>query len=286
MSREITVAAAQMGPVSVDKGATVERMLVLLSEAAKVGVEVLCYPELSLSPYFPSQLYDSIDQFCEEEFPPRVGEPLYGLAKEHGIGLILPYAEKYGDRYYNSAVVLARDGKVLGRYRKMHIPGWIEPKHGFNCLERRYFTPGDTGFPVFDTPPAAIATRICYDKRFPEMARGLALNGADVIFTASCSPVQEGDNADLNPGELCLRASAHTNNCYVVGAGRAGVEEDGMRWFGNSMIIEPQKGSVVARAATEGDELVWARIDLDRRIDTDRLDYLGDRRTECYGLLL
>ncbi|MEE9285718.1 MAG: nitrilase-related carbon-nitrogen hydrolase [Dehalococcoidia bacterium] len=283
MSDTVRIAAAQMGPADQDKGVMVERMLALLSRAGEAGVHVLCFPELALTPYFPAQLYEDIRPFFEDEFPPAVAEPLLRLARELAVAIILPYAERDEDRYYNSAAILGPQGEVLGKYRKMHLPGWVEPKpEGFNCLEKRYFTPGDLGFPVFDTPRARIGVQICYDRRFPESARGLALNGAQIIFTPYVTPVPVKRPSEINPSELCLRASAHSNNCFVVGAGKAGVE-NGTRMIGNSIVVEPRTGNVVARASTDGDELVWAEVDLAQLKDIEKLDLMGDRRPEWYG---
>ena len=285
VSDTVTIAAAQMGPADDDKGVMVERMLTLLSQAGDAGVHVLCFPELALTPYFPAKLYDDIRPFFEEDFPPAVAEPLYRLAGELGISIILPYAERDGDGYYNTAAIFGAQGEVLGKYRKMHLPGWVEPKpEGFNCLEKRYFTPGDLGFPVFETPRATIGVQICYDRRFPEAARGLALNGAQVVFTPYVTPVPTQRPAEINPSELCLRASAHSNNCFVVGAAKAGVE-NGTRMIGNSIVVEPRTGNVVARAATDGDELVWAEVDLAQLKDIEKLDLLGDRRPEWYSAI-
>ena len=223
MKDTLHVGAAQMGPADAEKGLMVERMLALLRQAGAAGVEVLCFPELALTPYFPALLCHDVSEFCETDFPPSVAEPLYRVARALPLGVILPYAEKTGDRVFNSAAIIGPEGEALGKYRKMHIPGWVEPKpDGWNCLEKRYFTPGDLGFPVYRMAGATVGLQICHDRRFPEAARSIALGGAQVIFTTYVTPISIQRTSDINPSELCLRASAHSNNGYVVCVGKAG----------------------------------------------------------------
>ena len=166
MGRPLTIAAAQLGPSSPSKEQTVLRMVRLLEDAGQQGVELLVFPELSLTPYFATKVHASVDPFFEKSLPSPVTQPLFAAACRTRLFLVLPYAELDNGKYYNSAVVIAPDGTILGKYRKMHIPGSIEPRwEGVNILEKRYFSNGDLGFPVVALPTTRIGTCICYDRR-------------------------------------------------------------------------------------------------------------------------
>src|SRR5215510_7393285 len=179
MTRPLIVAAAQLGPSSPSKAQTVERMVALIEEAGKHEVELLSFPELSLTPYFATKVHASYDEFFEEALPSPTTLPLFQAARRTQLHLVLPYAERENGSYYNSAVFVAPDGMILGKYRKTHIPGWIEPRwEGLNILEKRYFSFGNLGFPVVSLPQAQMGTLICYDRRFSEGYRALALGGA------------------------------------------------------------------------------------------------------------
>src|SRR5215470_1077852 len=182
LTRPLTVAAAQLGPSSATKADTVERMAALMEDAGRRGVELLSFPELSLTPYFATKVHASYDHFFEEQFPSLDTLPLFRAARRTGIHFVLPYAERENSNYYNSAVFVAPDGVILGKYRKTHIPGWVEPRwEGLNILEKRYFTPGDLGFSVISHPKAKLGALICYDRRFSESYRALTLSGAELL---------------------------------------------------------------------------------------------------------
>lgn len=287
MSRFLTVAAAQLGPASANKAQTVERMVALIEEAGTCGVELLSFPELSLTPYFAAKVHAAYDEFFEEELPSPVTLPLFHAARRTGIHFVLPYAERENSGYYNSAVFVAPAGTILGKYRKMHIPGWVEPRwEGLNILEKRYFSPGDLGFSVVSHPKAQLGALICYDRRFSEGYRALTLKGAELLCVPYNTPsFGQPKEAGQETSEIMLRAGAMENQIFILAVGKAGVE-DGAEYIGGSEIIAPS-GKVLAKAQTESDELVTATIDLDEiTASRKKWDFLADRRPDQYQQLV
>lgn len=287
MSRTLTVAAAQLGPSSATKPETVERMVALMEEAGKQNVELLSFPELSLTPYFAAKVHESYENFFEEQLPSPDTLPLFRAARRTGVHFILPYAEREGGAYYNSAAFIAPDGEIVGKYRKTHIPGWVEPRwEGLNILEKRYFTPGNLGFPVVSHPKVRLGALICYDRRFSEGYRALTLNGAELLCVPYNTPTfgQPKENGQ-ETSEIMLRAGAMENQIFIVAVGKAGIE-DGAEYIGGSAIISPA-GKILAKAQTEGDELIVATIDLDEiTASRKKWDFLADRRPEQYQQLV
>jgi hypothetical protein len=287
MTRPLTVAAAQLGPASPTKAQTVERMVALMEDAGKREVEVLSFPELSLTPYFAAKVHERYEDFFEQQLPSSDTLPLFRAARRTGIHFILPYAEREEGHYYNSAVFIAPDGAILGKYRKTHIPGWVEPRwEGLNILEKRYFTPGNLGFPVISHPKARLGTLICYDRRFSEGYRALALNGAELLCVPYNTPsFGQPKESGQETSEIMLRAGAMENQIFIVAVGKAGIE-DGAEYIGGSVIISPT-GKVLAKARTDGDELVTATIDMDEIVASrKKWDFLADRRPDQYQQLV
>lgn len=261
------VAAAQLGPASPTRAETVARIVRLIGDAGRAGAQFVVFPELALSPYFAAAVHADVLPFCEPDLPAPDTAPIAAAAAAHGVALVLGFAERRDGALYNSAALLDAAGREVGRYRKVHIPGQVEPaaETPFTILEKRYFTPGDLGFPVYDAPAGRTGMLICYDRRFPEAYRCLGLAGAEVIAIGYNTPVfpGSGPGSTLAGGqalsELCMRAGAYANGVYVIAAGKAGVE-GGVQYIGGSVVIGPT-GEVLARAATGGDELVLAEID-------------------------
>ena len=283
MTRELTIGAAQLGPASESKGETVERMLGLMSEARDANVGFLCFPELALTEYFCTIVRDSVDEFFETDLPSPLTRPLFETAREAGMGFVLPYAERAGDQHFNSSAIVDETGCIAGTYRKVHIPGTVEPKEeGNNILEKRYFTPGDLGFPVVDSAGARVGVQICYDRRFPESFRALGINGAEIICTPYNTPAFDGDvKKGVDASDMCIRSAAYYNGCFAIGVGKAGVEND-VRFIGGSLLVAPD-GSILARAESGGDELITATIDLDEVITPLKT---ADRRPSEYEVLV
>ena len=266
MGREITVAAGQLGPNSENQEENIERMITLLEEAKDKGVNIICYPECSISPFFFAK--EIIPAGQREHFftqlPNDLSKPLFEKAKEYGIALIVPYAEQDGVYFYNSAIVVNEDGEVLGKYRKNHIPLAIFSTLGEANYEKLYYTPGNLGFPIFNlkTANAKIGVQICYERRFPEGYRILALKGAEIIFNpTNMATYGERDRVDI--WGRCLQSRAIENMLFVVGSSKAG-KEKGRINVGRSMIISAVGGEIIVEGKNEGDELIYSNVDLDK----------------------
>lgn len=284
MARHLKIAAAQMGPNNegTSREEIVDRMQVLLDGAITEHADLIVYPEMALTTYFPKKIRNDFEQFFEHEVPPKAVEPLLRRAAEARVAVHVGFCEKAGDQYFNTALLTDRDGRLCGTFRKIHLPG-TKAADGFaQVFEPYYFAHGDTGYRVFDAAGARIGIAICQDRRYPESYRALALQGAEVILIGYNTPVS-ALALDLN--ELCLRAGAYQNLCFVVGVAKAGVE-DGVELIGGSAIVNPL-GQVVAKAATTGDELVVSRVDLDQANPVrKRWNFLGRRQPQHYGQLL
>ncbi len=284
MPRTIKLAAAQMGPNNEGspREAIVERMIALLDRAISDGVELIVYPEMALTTYFPKKVRPDFDQFFETEVPPKALEPLLRRAADARVAVHVGFCEKADGKYFNTALLTDRDGRLCGTFRKIHLPGTKAPDGFAQVFEPYYFAHGDTGYRVFDCAGARMGVAICQDRRYPESYRCLALQGAEIIligYNTPASPLA----LDLN--ELCMRSGAYANLCFVVGVAKAGVE-DGVELIGGSCIINPL-GQVLAKAATSGDELVVARIDLDQTGPVrKRWNFLGRRQPQHYGPVL
>ena len=284
MPRQLKVAAAQMGPNQdgTPRGVIVERMLALLEGAIREGCELIVYPEMALTTYFPKRIREDFDQFFETEVPPKAIEPLLRRAAAARVAVHVGFCEKADGTYFNTALLTDRDGRLCGTFRKIHLPGTKVPDGYAQVHEPYYFEHGDTGYKVFDAVGARVGVAICQDRRYPESYRSLALQGADIILIGYNTPIS-ALALDLN--ELCMRAGAYANLCFVVGVAKAGIE-DGVELIAGSCVIDPQ-GQVLARAATPGDELVVARIDLDQMAPLrKRWNFLGRRQPQHYGLLM
>jgi predicted amidohydrolase len=284
MPRHVTVAAAQLGPNNegTPREEIVERMMALLERAIRDGVEIIAYPEMALTTYFPKKVRADFDQFFETEVPPKALLPLLRRAAQARVAVHVGFCEKAEGRYFNTALLTDRGGELCGTFRKIHLPGTRVPDGFAQVHEPRYFEHGDTGYRVFECAGAKVGIAICQDRRYPESYRCLALQGAEIILIGYNTPIS-ALALDLN--ELCLRSGAYANACFVVGVAKAGIE-DGLELIGGSCVISPQ-GQVLARAATTGDELVVARLDLDQMTPVrKRWNFLGRRQPQHYGALL
>lgn len=299
MSRKEIFAIAQMGPVHLadSKTKTVRRLLEMLTEAHARGARWVTFPELALTTFFPRYLYnepDDYDGFFEEGLPSPAMIPLFERARELGIGFYLGYAEKtviQGEtRRFNTSVLVAPDGTILGKYRKIHLPGTSEPigDPEFEHLEKRYFEIGDLGFPTFQTPSGRFGMCICNDRRWPETFRVMALRGAEVFMLGYNTPtrnIHHNEPAHLREfhNRLSLEAAAYQNASWVMAAAKCG-SEDGFAMIGGSAIVAPT-GEVVARATSEDDEVIAHNCDLDlgNYIRRSVFDFARHRRVEHYG---
>ncbi len=273
-SRPLRVAAGQLGPIgrTESRASVVDRLLALLEEAASEEVGLIVYPEMALTTFFPRWYVEAeddldLDSFYEAEMPgPETGR-LFDRARELGIGFALGYCELTpGGRRYNTQILVERDGTVVGKYRKVHLPGHREhePWRHLQHLERRYFEPGDS----FDTWPAfdgVVGMATCNDRRWPETYRCLALGGAELILIGYNTPLHYAPDPSQDRlqgfhNHLVMQAGAYQNGCYVIGVAKGGTEE-GVESLADSCIIAPS-GEIVAQCHTSGDELCVADIDL------------------------
>jgi len=293
--RSINVAAAQLGPIAKDepRAAVVDRLLEMLREAAGAGAELVVFPELALTTFFPRWFTDDItghDHYYETSMPGPETQPLFDEAKELGVGFSLGYAEltPEGERF-NTTILVERDGSIVGRFRKVHIPGHEgdEPWRPFQHLERRYFQESDEGFPVWRAFDGIFGMATCNDRRWPETYREMGLQGVEMILIGYNTPIHYAPDPGQNAlqgfhNHLCMQAGAYQNGTWVVGVAKGGTEE-GVESLAQSAIIAPS-GQIVAQAVTTGDEVIVANCNLDwcNHYKETLFDFARYRRPEVY----
>ncbi len=299
MSRTVTVAAAQMGPIAhhAPRTEVVDRQIALLREAAGRGAELVVFPELALTTFFPRYWYEdgdpALDAWYETEMPGPATKPLWDEAVRLGVGFYLGFAELTPDgQHFNSSVLVGPDGHEIGRYRKIHLPGHDEhePWRPFQHLEKRYFERGDLGFGVFDAWGGRVGMLICNDRRWPEAYRVLGLQGVELVLVGYNTPVHNPPAPDHDRhsdfhNHLVMQSGAYQNGTFVVGVGKAGLEE-GIDHIGGSCVIHPS-GTVVAACTTVGDEVAVAVCDLDDTVSykTTVFDFARHRQPDQYRAL-
>jgi predicted amidohydrolase len=302
MSRLITVGAAQLGPISrrETRGEVVKRLLALLAEAHGRGCDLVVFPELALTTFFPRWYFEDqgeIDAFFEREMPGPETRPLFDEARRLAIAFCLGYAEMTVDdgqvRRYNTAILVDKAGQLVGKYRKIHLPGHAahEPFRAFQHLEKRYFDVGNLGWPVWRTLGGLLGMCICNDRRWPETYRVMGLQGVEMILLGYNTPVHnppapEHDQYGDFHNHLVMQAGAYQNGTWVVGVAKCGREE-GCDMIGQSAIIAPS-GEIVAMCATLGDELATAHCDLEltRSYKETVFDFARHRRPEHYRMIV
>jgi len=296
--RVLYAAAAQLGPVARDepRELVVSRMTALLEEARARKVDLVVFPELALTTFFPRWYFEDeaeLNLFYETEMPNPTVQPLFDAAKAAGIGFYLGYAELTPEgRRFNTSILVDKVGDIVGKYRKVHLPGHAEnePLRPFQHLEKRYFEPGDLGFPVFETMGGTMGMCICNDRRWPETFRVMGLHGVELVMLGYNTPlhyppVPQHDHLQGFHNLLSMQAGAYQNGCYVIGVAKAGNEE-GCALLGQSCIIAPT-GEIVAQASTVEDELVVATLDLDRcqEIKKHIFNFALHRQPQHYGII-
>ena len=300
MNRYLTLAVCQTGPIqrSAPRTETVGRLVHLLERAADAGAELAVFPELALTTFFPRWALEGereIDAFYERQMPGPETQPLYDAARRLKIGFALGFAElgeeQGRQRRFNSMDLVNAEGVPIGRYRKMHIPGSDAAQAGVTThLERRYFEPGDLGFPVFTFRGVRIGLSLCNDRRWPETYRMLCLNGAQVVLIGYNTPVVLEEAPALAHlrmfhNHLPMQAGAYQNTVWVAAAAKAGLE-DGQALIGGSCIIAPT-GEIAALAMSVDDDVVVHRADLELIATCQRVnfDFARYRRPEEYALI-
>ncbi|MBW9088914.1 N-carbamoyl-D-amino-acid hydrolase [Rhizobium wenxiniae] len=291
------IAGAQLGAIQKadSRESVVKRMIALLEEAAGKGADLVVYPELALTTFFPRWYMEDqaeIDFWFETEMPNAATKPLFDRARELNIAITFGYAEKTPDgHYYNTSIITDRQANIVGKYRKVHLPGHSEydTERAFQHLEKRYFEPGDLGFNVWRNEGVIMGMAICNDRRWPETFRCLGLQGVELVTIGYNTPSvnaqmsAEGLEKRLFHSELSLQAGAYQNATYVAGIAKAGVE-DGHPLMGGSIIVDPD-GFILAKAVTEEDELIIAECDF-AKCDFGKktiFDFERHRRIEHYG---
>jgi N-carbamoyl-D-amino-acid hydrolase len=303
VARVLRAAAAQMGPTqrSDTRAHTLQRMLALLDEAAARGASLVVFPELAFTTFFPRWLIDgeALDRYFERNMPNGDVQPLFDRARALAIGFYVGYAELTEEgRRYNCAILVDRDGAILGRYRKVHLPGSVEPRPGarYQQLEKRYFNYGDLGFPAFRAGPAwanaIMGMMICNDRRWPEAWRVLGLQGVELVcvgYNSAAYDPNGGSTEDASlrtfHSTLVTQANAYMNATWAIAVAKAG-DEDGSGLIGGSCIVDPN-GRIVAQAETLADEVILADLDLDlcRQGKDKMFNFAAHRRPEQYSVI-
>ena len=302
MTRSLPLAVAQLGPIARDepRASAVKRMITLLRKADDAGSKLVVFPELALTTFFPRWYFEDqadVDAFFETDMPNADTEPLFDAAARAGIAFYLGYAEliSHNDatRRFNTSILVDQAGEIVGKYRKIHLPGHREhePDFPFQHLEKRYFETGDLGFPVFNTLNTTLGMCICNDRRWPETYRMLGLQGVEVVLLGYNTPVHyprapELDHLQDFHNHLSLQAGAYQNGTWVAAAAKAGREEN-CDLIGGSCIVAPS-GEIVARCETLADELITWDCDLDlcQTIRNNIFNFALHREPENYGLIV
>jgi N-carbamoylputrescine amidase len=262
------------------KKSMLDKHLKMIDEAAKKGVQILCLQEIFNGPYFCAEQNTCWYESAEEIPNGPTIKKMQEMAKKHQMVIVVPiYEKEQAGVYYNTAAVIDADGTYLGKYRKNHIPQ-VAP--GF--WEKFYFRPGNLGYPVFQTRYAKVGVYICYDRHFPEGARALGLNGAEIVFNPSATV------AGLSEYLWKLEQPAHAAaNGYFVGAiNRVGTEEPWSigEFYGQSYFCNP-RGAIVAQASRDKEELVVADLNLEEIAEVrNTWQFYRDRRPETYEELV
>jgi predicted amidohydrolase len=297
MARNIRVAAAQLGPIqkSDTRPAVVARMLALMRRAK--GCDLIVYPELALTTFFPrwySEDRGEADVWFEREMPGPATRPLFEEAKRTGMAMSFGYAELTPDgHHFNTSILVDKAGAIVGRYRKVHLPGHVDfdAKRTHQHLEKRYFEPGDLGFPAWRMLGGVFGMCICNDRRWPETFRVLGLQGVEMVTLGFNTPSvnaqrgEEGLAKRMFHHKLSLQAGAYQNSTWVVAVAKAGTE-DGHHLMAGTVIVNPD-GEIVGETKSEDDELLVQVCDLDAtRFGKDTIfDFARHRRIEHYGLI-
>ena len=303
--RLITVAGAQLGPIQKAEGRdiAVGRMVRLMERAHRHGAQVVVFPELALTTFFPRWYEEDIanaDHWYETALPSNETAPLFEAARKYGIAFHLGYAEKTPDgRRFNTAVFVHPSGEIVLKYRKIHLPGHkdYDPVRQVQHLEKRYFEVGDLGFPVVRAPVGGqdvnIGMLICNDRRWPEAWRVLGLQQVELVMLGYNTPSINQDRRGFEAhhlrvlhSHLSIQSGCYQNACFGVGVAKGGVE-DGHELFGHSIICNPQ-GEIMAQATSWDDELIVADCDLDmcNLGRTTIFNFAAHRRPEAYGRIV
>ena len=301
MPRIIRLAGAQMGPNSLKdtRPQILARMIALLEGAARQGTDLVVFPELAFTTFFPRWPYATeaeLDTFFERAMPNPAVQPLFDRARALKVGFYVGYAELTAEGHrYNSSLLVGPGGAILLKYRKVHLPGSTEVKPGqkFQQLEKRYFRYGDLGFPVVRAPATwqggVLGMLICNDRRWPEAWRVLGLKAVELVcigYNSAAYDPNGGASEDIAlrtfHSTLAVQSNAYMNATWAISVAKAG-DEDGSGLIGGSVIVDPN-GIIQAQATSLGDELIFAEADLDlcRQGKEKMFDFAAHRRPQWY----
>ena len=303
MGRQIRLAAAQLGPINLadTRSAVVKRLVALIKEAASMGARFVVFPELAFTTFFPRYWCDDqteVDRkFFERSMPSPETQPLFDAAKKLGVSFYIGYAELCEEqghtRRFNTAILVSPDGAIIGKYRKIHLPGHAEHKKdaAFQHLEKKYFEVGDLGFRTFRFMDMIAGMLICNDRRWPEAFRVLGLQGAEIVTLGYNTPTEnlhypEPPALRVHHHLIMAQSMAFQNAVWLVEVAKAGFE-DGFRMFGHSVIVSPS-GEIVAKTSSEDDEVIVHNVDLamGENLRKTMFNLAAHRRPEHYKLLV
>lgn len=303
MARRLKIAAAQLGALhrADSREAAVKRLIALMREAHGQGARFVVFPELALTTFFPRWWMpdqEEVDRgFFEPSMPSPLTQPLFDEGKRLGIGYYLGYAELANLdgrlRRFNTSILVGPDGSIVGKYRKVHLPGHADhkPQAAFQHLEKKYFEVGDLGFRVWRFLDTITGMLICNDRRWPEAFRVLALQGAEIVALGFNTPSEnlhypEPPALRVHHHLVMAQSMAFQNATWLVETAKCGVE-DGFRMFGHSLIVAPT-GEIAAKSTTEDDEVICFNCDIDlaQNLKRTMFDFAAHRRPEHYRLIV
>jgi predicted amidohydrolase len=291
-----------MGPISKSETRrdTVKRLIEMMREAKARDAELVVFTELALTTFFPRWLIEDeaeLDSYYEKAMPSAETAPLFDEAKKLGIGFCLGYAELAEEdgrkRRFNTSILVDQKCELVGKYRKVHLPGHSEPQSNrvHQHLEKRYFEPGNLGFQVWKAFSGNMGMCICNDRRWPETYRVMGLQQVEMVMLGYNTPWDHTGHDDIDSltqfhNHLSMQAGAYQNATWVVGTAKCGTEE-GSRMVGQSVIIAPS-GEIVAMASTLEDEVITASCDLDigKRYRETIFNFAKHREPDAYRLIV
>jgi predicted amidohydrolase len=298
--RKLKIAAAQLGPLhrADSRSAATKRLVALLREAHGMGAKFVVFPELAFTTFFPRWWMEDqaeVDRrYFESTVPSQETAPLFEEAKKLGIAFYIGYAELTPEkRRFNTAILVGPDGRIVGKYRKVHLPGHADhkPKAAFQHLEKKYFEVGDLGFRVWRFMDTITGMLICNDRRWPEAFRVLALQGAEIVALGFNTPTEnlhypEPPALRVHHHLIMAQSMAFQNATWLVETAKAGAE-DGFRMFGHSVIVAPT-GEIAVKSQTEEDEVICTNADIDLAADLKKtmFNFAAHRRPEHYRLIV
>src|SRR2546423_3349329 len=300
MSRHLKIAAAQLGPLqrSDSRSAATRRLVELLREAHAMGAKFVVFPELAFTTFFPRWWMEDPAEverrYFEREMPGPETRALFDEARQLGIGFYIGYAELTPDNHrYNAAILVGPDGRLVGKYRKVPLPGHADhkPQAAFQHLEKKYFEVGNLGFRVWRFMDTITGMLICNDRRWPEAFRVLALQGAEIVALGFNTPTENLHYAEppalrVHHHLIMAQSMAFQNGTWLVETAKCGFE-DGFRMFGHSLIVAPT-GEIVVKSQTEDDEVICYNADIEMAANLKRtmFNFAVHRRPEHYRLIV